>query len=89
MNRYIVETSHNREDCLKVLDQFVIYGHITNFEWGCENGVCKGWAFIDAESEEQALLSVPAFLRNRAIVVKLSKFTPEKIQQFHEEENEN
>ena len=85
MNRYLVETSHNREDCLHVLDQFVAYGHITHFEWGCESGVCTGWAFVEAENEEQALYSVPAFLRDKARAVKLSSFTPEKIQEFHEE----
>jgi hypothetical protein len=85
MNRYLVETSHNREDCLHVLDQFVAYGHITHFEWGCESGICSGWAFIEAESEEQALYSVPALLREKTKIVKLSKFTPEKIQEFHEE----
>ncbi|HJY62667.1 MAG TPA: hypothetical protein VJ455_00820 [Ignavibacteria bacterium] len=87
MNRYLVETSHNREDCLHVLDQFVAYGHITHFEWGCESGVCTGWAFLEAESEEQALLSVPSFIRDKARVIKLSAFTPEKIQHFHEEIN--
>lgn len=87
MNRYLVETSHNREDCLHVLDEFVIHGHITHFEWGCESGVCTGWAFVDAESEEQALYAVPSLIRNKAKVIKLSKFTPEKIQEFHEEEN--
>jgi hypothetical protein len=85
MDRYLVETSHDREDCLHVLDQFVAYGHITHFEWGCENGVCTGWAFVDAENEEQALFSVPAFLREKARAVKVSHFTPEKIQEFHEE----
>jgi hypothetical protein len=86
MNRYLIETSHNREDCLHILDQFVAYGHITHFEWGCESGVCTGWAMIEAESEEQALYSVPSLLRSKARAVKLSQFTPEKIQEFHEEE---
>jgi len=70
-----------------VLDEFVIHGHITHFEWGCESGVCTGWAFVEAESEEQALYAVPSLIRNKARVIKLSKFTPEKIQEFHEEEN--
>jgi hypothetical protein len=87
MNRYIIETSHSPEDCLHVLDNFVAYGHITHFEWGCEGGVCAGWAIIEAESEEEALLSVPSLVRNKTKVVKLSKFTPEKIQEFHEEIN--
>lgn len=81
----MVETSHNREDCLHVLDEFVIHGHITNFEWGCESGICTGWAIVEAESEEQALYSVPTLIRSKARVIKLSRFTPEKIQEFHEE----
>lgn len=85
MNRYMVETSHNREDCLHILDEFVIHGHITHFEWGCESGVCTGWAIVEAESEEQALYAVPTLIRSKARVIKLSKFTPEKIQEFHEE----
>lgn len=85
MNRYLIETSHNREDCLHVLDQFVAWGHITHFEWGCESGICSGWAIVEAESEEQALYAVPSLLREKAKVVKLSQFTPEKIQEFHEE----
>lgn len=71
MDRYLVETNHNREDCLHILDQFVAYGHITHFEWGCESGVCTGWAILDAESEEQALYSVPATLRSKSRAVKL------------------
>lgn len=86
MERYMVESFHNRKDCLHVLDEFVVYGHITHFEWGCENGVCKGWAIVEAESPEEALLSVPALVRPKATAYQLSKFTPEKIQQFHEEE---
>jgi hypothetical protein len=85
MNRYLVETSHNPEDCLHVLDQFVVYGHITHFEWGCESGVCTGWAIVEANNEEEALLTVPSLVRSKTKVVKLSKFTPGKIQEFHEE----
>jgi hypothetical protein len=85
MERYMIESSHDREDCLHVLDEFVVYGHITHFDWGCENGVCKGWAIVEADSPEEALLCVPALVRNKATVTKLSKFSPEKIQEFHEE----
>jgi len=85
MNRYLVETPHDREHCLHILDQFVAHGHITHFEWGCEFGNCTGYAMLEAENEEQALYAVPAILRGRARVIKLSRFTPEKIQEFHEE----
>jgi hypothetical protein len=82
----MVETNHDREDCLHVLDQFVTYGHITHFEWGCESGVCTGWAIVEATDENEALLSVPSLLRPKSRVVKLSRFTPEMIQHFHEED---
>ncbi|HEY3250916.1 MAG TPA: hypothetical protein VGK25_07335 [Ignavibacteria bacterium] len=68
-----------------MLDQFVAYGHITHFEWGCESGICTGWAIVEADNEEEALLSVPSLMRNKSRAVKLSKFTPELIQSFHEE----
>mgnify|MGYP006969353332 CR=1 FL=1 len=60
MDRYMIESFHDRDDCLHVLDEFVVYGHITHFEWGCENGMCKGWAVVEADSSEEALLSVPS-----------------------------
>jgi len=85
MNRYLIESTHAKEDCLKVLENFAAYGHITHFDWGCENGVCAGWAIIEADNIEEALLSVPPLVRDKTRVVKLSKFSPETIQQFHKD----
>lgn len=85
MNRYLVETRHEKRDCVNVMKNFIAYGHITHFEWGCENSVCAGWAIIEAESENEALLSVPSLVREKTKVVKLSRFSPEKIQQFHQQ----
>jgi hypothetical protein len=76
MNRYLIETTHAREDCLHVLDNFVAYGHITHFEWGCENSICAGWAIIEAESEEGLCFLYQA-CEDKTKVVKLSKFSPE------------
>lgn len=84
MDRYVIETNHDPEDCLHVLGQFAAYGHITHFEWGCESGICTGWAIIEAENEEEALLSVPSLLRKRSRAVKISRFTPEMIRSMHE-----
>lgn len=85
MNRYLVETRHEKQDCANVMKNFIAYGHITNFEWGCEDNVCTGWAIIEAESKNEALLSVPSLVRGKTEVVKLSRFSPEKIQQFHQQ----
>ena len=51
-------------------------GYLNNFDWGCSAGVHKGWALIEAESESQALWSVPILIRNKARAIKLEKFYP-------------
>lgn len=83
MNRYLVETEHSAEDCLHILDLVLASGYITHYDWGCETGNHTGWVIVEAESEEEALLSVPSIVRNKARAVKLNKFTPENIKSFH------
>ena len=83
MNRYLVESTHTVEDCHHVVEQFIIHGHIMNFDWGCEAGVHAGWAMLEAENESQALLSVPARLRSKARAIRLVKFTPATIESDH------
>lgn len=83
MNRYLVESEHTDEDCHHVLEQFVFHGFINNYDWGCDGGVHSCWAIVEAESESEALLSVPPFLRAKAHSVKLTKFTPAMIEASH------
>ena len=84
MNRYLVESTHAAEECHHVVEQFIYYGHIMNFEWGCGAGVHCSYAMVESENESGALLSVPPNLRSKARAIKLSKFTPEKLQKAHE-----
>lgn len=84
MKRYIVETKHKREQCLNIMRNFAAYGHITHFVWGCESGVCTGWAIIEADSKGEALLSVPSIVRNTTRVVEVKKFSPELFQNLHD-----
>ena len=84
MNRYLVESTHAAEECHHVVEQFMFYGHIMNFEWGCADGVHSSWAMVESENEAEALLSVPPHLRSKARAIRLTKFTPEKLQKAHE-----
>jgi hypothetical protein len=84
MNRYLVESTHTAKDCRHAVEQFIIHGHIINFEWGCEAGVHSSWAIVETENESQALMTVPSLLRPKARAIRLNKFTPEKIQAYHE-----
>jgi hypothetical protein len=83
MNRYLVESEHTDEDCHHVVEQFVFFGYIMHFDWGCNAGVHSCWAIVEAHNEQEALLSVPAMLRGKARAIQLNKFTPDMMQDAH------
>ena len=83
MERYLVESHHTEEDCHHVVEQFTFYGIINRVDWGCEDGVHVGWAIVESENKDMALLVVPPLLRSKAKVTRLVKFSPEKIEEAH------
>jgi len=83
MDRYLIETPHTDEECLGLLNQILAAGYLHNFDWGCEDGNHSGWAIIEAESQEQAMLAVPTMVRSKARVVKLNRFTNEDVEGLH------
>jgi len=83
MERYLIESPHSAHDCRHVMEQVINLGYITHYDWGCESGVHTGWVIIEAENEEEALLSVPTFVRHEARAVRLNKFSPEKFENMH------
>ena len=58
--------------------------YLTNAEWGCEAGEHTAWIIVEAEDDADARRMVPPFIRSSAHVVKLNKFTPERIRELHE-----
>ena len=84
MERYLVVSPHVPEECVKAIEQVLVLGHITHFDWGCMDGDHTGWAIVDAESHSHALMSVPSFLRHKARAVKLTKFSPEEVKAMHQ-----
>ncbi len=85
MDRYLIESDHSSEDCIHILDLVLAQGYLAHYDWGCRDGVHVGWAIIEADSREEAMLSVPTIIRNKARAVKLNKFTPEDLQEVHRE----
>ncbi len=83
MDRYLIESPHDLENCAQVLQQIQAMGYLYNFDGGCKAGVHIGWAIIEAESEAQARLAVPSLIRHRAQVIKLNKFKPEEVDSLH------
>ena len=85
MKRFLVVSHHTGEECVKALKEALAIGYLTHFDWGCKDGVHTGWAILEAEDKNQAMLSIPTFLRGKGQVVELTKFKADKVQAMHED----
>jgi len=83
MDRYLIILPHTLADCVNALKQIEAVGMITHFDWGCKDNDHTGYVCIDAESKNEALLSVPTSLRPKARVIRMNKFSPEEIGAMH------
>jgi hypothetical protein len=85
MERYFVESPHTPEECLRALDEILAKGPgvLADYEWGCMSGDHTGYAIVEARSESEVKETIPSFLGKKTRVVKLNKFTPEQIRDFH------
>jgi hypothetical protein len=85
MTRYIIESPHTKEECLRALDEELEKGKdiLGKFDYGCRAGDHTAYAIVDANSKNDALKLVPTFLQNKARVVEVDKITPEMIRSFH------
>ncbi len=84
MDRFLIESTHDREDCKKVVKSVYAQGYLHNCDWGCTSGVHTAWVVIEAENESQALWVVPPMLRAKAKATKLVKFDPEMVKDWKE-----
>ncbi len=68
-----------------VLDTILMMGtdFVDRFDSGCKDGVHTAWAIVEAESESAARKMVPAFVRSKARIVNVGKFTPQQIKAAH------
>ena len=89
MPRFLIECHHSseHEGCVRALDAIMKLGShlITNAEWGCEDGVHKGWLIVDTDSREEALQLVPPQHREEAQVILLRKWSRTEIEEMLKE----
>ncbi|HEX6847701.1 MAG TPA: hypothetical protein VF144_12025 [Chitinophagaceae bacterium] len=85
MDRYLIISTHEDGQCQKVMDYFREYhaGFLTHFEFGCNDGDHHAYAFIDADSREAAMLSVPPYLRNKTKAIKVNTLDPQSKNLVH------
>ncbi len=86
MARFLIEVSHEAEKtaCARAVKLLISTGShfLTHTDWGCCDGVHKGWITIDAESKEEVRTFLPPEYRLMAKIVKLNKFTMEEIDEI-------
>lgn len=80
MDRYMVISGHTAEECRQAVKYFAEFyaGYITHFEWGCKDNDHHAYAIIEADSHDQARMTVPPLFRDKAQVIKLTRFYPQK-----------
>jgi hypothetical protein len=88
MNRYLVEVEHPPEKgaCIKAIRQILEMGShfVTHAEWGCLDDVHKGWIIVEADSHDEARLVLPPPDREKALVVRLSRFELDRVREMDE-----
>ena len=86
MVKYVVESSHTPEECLKALDEILEKGPdiLDKFVWGCAQGKHTGWAYIDAGSKEDVVATMPKSAQDKIEITEVAKFTSEQIKSYHE-----
>jgi len=84
MPEYLLESPHSKQECLKALDEIKEDPEMLDqFRFGCAAGEHTGWITVQAGNQEAARNMLPGFLRDKARVVELGKFTPEQIESLH------
>jgi hypothetical protein len=83
--KYLIQTPHTKEECLKALDEQLAKGPdiLKGFHYGCKAGDHTGYAIVDVKNEMEARSYVPSFLLSKARIVQVDIFTPEVIRSLH------
>ena len=85
MARFLLESPHTPEECDGEIDSILAFSKelFNRIDWGCKAGEHTGWAVVEAQDEKTARMLLPTFLRQKAHVVHLNKFTVEEVQSWH------
>ena len=78
MPKFLIEVPHEEEvvACARAVKILMSTGshYLTNADWGCHDGVHKGWITVEAENKQEARSILPVAYRDQATIVELNKF---------------
>ncbi len=86
MARFLIEVPHEAEvvACARAVKLLLETGShfLTHADFGCEDGVHKGWIVVDVDSKEEARNMLPLAYRCQATVIGLSRFGIEELDEL-------
>jgi hypothetical protein len=83
---YVIEAPHEADDHDRAVAEVLRMapGSQNAFLWGCRLGQHTAWAFIEAEGRGDALDILPAFLRSRARIQRVERYTAQDVRSVWE-----
>lgn len=85
MSMFLIESPHTPEECMAVMDEAAKTKDLGNWEWGCMDGNHTAYRMVKAKDEAAAMAMVPANVRDKAHVYKLTKMTPAMLEGAHKQ----
>jgi len=82
MQKFMIISPHTHEECTMVVKQTLAIGYLIHFWWGCKSGDHTGYAMIEANNADEALLSIPTMIRKKGRAIGLVQFDPEKVKNW-------
>ena len=82
MQKFMIISPHTHEECTMVIKQTLAIGYLTHFWWGCKSGDHTGYAMIEANNADEAMLSIPTMIRKKGKAIGLIQFDPEKVKHW-------
>ena len=83
MSQFLLEVPHEEDlvSCEKAIRILLSTGShfLTHAHFGCHDGIHKAWIIVDMNSKEEARAIIPTEYRNQSLVVKLSRFSLDKL----------
>lgn len=86
MARFLIEVPHEAETiaCARAVKLLLETGshYLTNADFGCMDDDHRAWIVIEADTKEQARMTVPPNYRAQARIVCLNKFSIEEMNEL-------
>ena len=83
MSHFLLEVPHEADlvSCEKAVRILLSTGShfLTHAHFGCRDGVHKAWTIVEMASKEEARAIIPVEYRNQSLVVRLTHFALDKL----------